>query len=93
MIRLENWAMVGDDPFVPPELQIKRLHGFVYGHPNHEDGSEITTTRIISLELDSKLVNTRNTTYMLGKPEPEYLKFLKEYNSAWYELFKEYDND
>lgn len=46
-----------------------RLMGQVYGHPGHEDGTEITTSTILSPPDSIKeggQIETRNTIYTLG---------------------------
>lgn len=92
-VKIHRWSLVCDDAFKAPEINTQRLTGRVYGHPNFKNGCRITTTKVINLSLTDKKVTTRNTTYILGTPDPKFLKFLKEYNSSWYELFKEYDRE
>ena len=57
--RIENWRIVGP-------AAVARLQGTVYGHPDHPDGTLITTSTIQS--LGDHAVETRNTLYRLGKP-------------------------
>ena len=69
--RLENWLVVNyGDPYTPPELQIPRLHGSVFGHECFQDGESITTSRISGVNGDYIL--TRNTAYILGEIDPKY---------------------
>ena len=82
MPRLENWSIVYDtyNMFSAPELLRKRLQGNIYNDENERfpDGSRILTSNIETLDLESKIATTENTTYILGKIEPEYEKFIKE---------------
>lgn len=76
---LRNWSVGSHphtDPFIPPEHRGVYLHGEVYGHPYHEDGKEVTTSRILS--ADGKVITCRSRQYILGEPDPKYLKFLSD---------------
>lgn len=78
MPRLENWSIGADNPFQAPECQSKRLHGQIYNDENGRfpDGAEISTSTIQELNLKENYVMTRNTKYILGEPDQDYVKFL-----------------
>lgn len=85
--RIENWAIVmpprtEDDRYRAPELleamHGKRLSGYVFDHPRLTDGLDIVTSRLESLDIPKKSAVTRNTTYTLGKPAPDFLRWLKD---------------
>lgn len=69
LVRLENWAYL--------EYGFPRLQGDAYGHPNHPDGKEVWTSRILKADgVDSARplllgpgtkVETENTVYVLGE--------------------------
>lgn len=46
----------------------KRLRGRVFRHYHFTDGQFILTSPIYELNLSGQSANTRNTTYVLGKP-------------------------
>jgi len=79
MPRLENWSVISDfDPFKAPELQAKRLEGEIYDDEKcrFPDGSEVTTSRLVKLDLNSMIAQTRNTGYVLGKMSDSYVEWL-----------------
>jgi hypothetical protein len=70
------WS-VKTDTYAAPELGRNYLQGDVFGHPRHEDGKNVTTSRISKVK--GRLVKTRSgSVYRLGRIKPEYRKFLKE---------------
>ena len=86
MPRLENWSLVIKtvNPYQAPELGVQCLHGFVYGYPRFEDGTEITTSRIERIE-EEIVVTKSGTRYALGDVDPDYEKL---YPNARERLFK-----
>lgn len=72
-MRLEHWSIVfyGDNPYMPPENAPKALHGNVYGHPNHDDGREVTTSPITRID-DGKVHTSSGSVYELGDVDPDY---------------------
>lgn len=66
--RLENWrhttrreaGQYNDDPC---------LAGNVYGHPHFPDGFAIWTSRLVWINLPSRLAQTQSRLYQLGKKE------------------------
>lgn len=56
--RLENWY-VGEDDL---------LYGIVFGHPKIADGTQVSTSRVVSFNPESKKAETLNTHYELGQP-------------------------
>ncbi len=81
-MRLENWGLCCGqalrNPYMAPELQKIYLCGTVYGHPNHQDGKFITTSRVIAVRKKGHretMVDTRSgSVYVLGTVDPEYEK-------------------
>ena len=55
VVRIENWIKSGSS-----------LVGDIYGHPSYTDGSKITTSRLIYLDIKGKYAETENTFYLLG---------------------------
>ena len=64
LMRLEGWTLVG-----------KVLWGKVYNDPrNRKDGTLISTSRLespLNTLNEGQVVNTRNSQYLLGKPNGE----------------------
>lgn len=78
-IRIENWRVVVRDKdfYKAPECGVNCLSGDVYGHPRHEDGTCVTTTKIV--DSDGKFVKTRSgSLYELGVMDADYCDWLEE---------------
>lgn len=82
MITLENWAVIKDgDWFKAPELITNRLCGEVYGHKDFLDGSFITTSSLVSMDIKNKTAITHSeTVYNLGTPKSDYAEYCKKNN-------------
>lgn len=67
MIVMEQWYLSYDNgALADPKLHNLRLVGEVTGHPNHEDGKHVITSRIVKIE-DNKIVTRTGTRYELGE--------------------------
>lgn len=86
MPKLENWSVGARNPWAPPELRQPALHGKVTGHPRKPDGSEVTTSPIVSAEGD-KIQTLTGTLYELGDVDPTYEVL---YPNAKVRLFETY---
>lgn len=77
MYYLDNWSVLpGGGPYTAPEVGGKVLSGLVYGHPRHQDGKHVTTSRIEHAE--GNIITTHSgSKYELRTPDPEYIKWLK----------------
>lgn len=78
MARLENWSVKSHDIWQPPERSCKCLAGEVFDHSIYRDGKSIITSAI--QEVNGNQVKTLNTTYILGKPNEDYVKWCKKMN-------------
>lgn len=81
-MRIENWAIVIADEsrsgYTPPEFQSRRVVGNVYGNPAFEDGTIVTTSRIVEV-INPLMVKTKTgSTYILGEPDEKYLAVYPE---------------
>jgi hypothetical protein len=85
--RLENWAFYCwfSNPYQAPEAASTGLFGKVYEDPRFDpetnefaDGHRIRTTEVRQLDLKNGLATTRNTTYRLGKIDPDFSKWMEE---------------
>ena len=81
MPRLEKWS-IGvkyKNEFLAPELHKKYLYGEIYDDEQgrFEDGKQVSTSSIQELNLDEGYAMTRNTKYILGKPDEGYVEYLK----------------
>ena len=66
-----------ESPYKAPETMIARLSGEVYGHPNFEDGTRVTTSRIVN--TSKRIVKTSSgSTYKLGFISQDYKSWLKD---------------
>ena len=74
---MNNWSIVNAwydvDPYTPPELIPKHLHGNVEGHPNFFEGEEVTTSPIVKVQ-DGKIHTRSGSVYELGSIDPGYEK-------------------
>jgi len=63
---LDDWSMVPSNmsPYTAPEARRPVLYGRVTGHPRYEDGTYVTTSRILASA--GREVETNNTIYNLG---------------------------
>jgi hypothetical protein len=74
MVVLKNWSVVFRDwnGYTAPELLPRYLHGYVYGHPQFNDGAPVTTSAIES--VSGRVVKTYSREYFLeGDPDPAYV--------------------
>jgi hypothetical protein len=82
-IRIENWAVVqSGDAYTAPEAQVKQLSGQVFGHPRFEDGKQIVTSAIVTLDLSIRICFTKNSVYRLGVPHPDYAQMYPQSEAA-----------
>ena len=77
-MKIENWAFVyvGNDPYQAPEVSGQKVQGEIYNHGGYSDGEKITTSNVIN--KGRGYVQTQNSSYELGKANPEYLKAYPE---------------
>ena len=82
MYKLENWSIFKDqNPYIAPERQRGCLIGNIYGHTKFKDGDPITTSYIIEIDVRKGFAKTvSGSEYILGKPHPEWVGWLKENN-------------
>ena len=74
---IRNWSCCpgSSDPFVAPERAGIKVQGRVYGSPRAEDGTLITTSRVV--DTDGRTVTTSSgSVYALGEPHPDYVAYL-----------------
>ena len=71
-VLIQDWSVVGGGtPYTAPECRTQHLRGRVYDHPSFEDGERIRSSALRSIDGDGT-AETRNTTYTLGNPSPDY---------------------
>ena len=90
--QLENWALVcrpspEENPYLAPEQRSARLTGLCFGNPRFMQGELITTSRLIAAPSDD-IVQTMNSFYRLGKPDPAYEKLLPNAKQQIIELLR-----
>ena len=81
MPRLEKWSIgtAWINPYQAPECQKIHLNGTVYDDQKgrFSDGTLISTSSIQELNIKENYAMTRNTKYILGEPDDEYVKWLE----------------
>lgn len=72
MPTINNWSLVSKPlhAYQAPEQSL-RLRGEVTGHPDFEDGSDITTSRIKEIK-GGKVYTSSGSEYTLGTVDPVY---------------------
>lgn len=90
MTYLVDWCLVTDiDPWQAPEELLVgkfRLKGKVFDHPNFKDGSDVTTSSLVYLDLENlHEAATKNTLYGLRRPSEDWVKYLEEIGSPYHE--------
>ncbi len=89
MVRLENWSVTervtNNGPYDAPELltRFSALHGDAYGHTRFDDGTRITSNRIVEIDIARGYARTASgTEYELGSINPDYKQWLDARNMA-----------
>lgn len=77
-VKIERWlTTVEGNPYLPPEAQEMRLYGNLpNGHPQNAERKTVLTSGVQS--VTGNVVETYNTLYILGEPNPEFVKFCQE---------------
>jgi hypothetical protein len=82
--RLENWAVVESANLA--SYQALRagslLVGKVFSHPTIGEGKFIFTSPIVLVDEQTKVAETRNTSYHLGQASREYQIWIEEQTGA-----------
>ena len=73
MVKLENWSIRSRPlgQLQPPEGAGTCLHGFVIGHPQHQDGKQVFTSLVAARHADRVLTRS-GSEYELGETDPDY---------------------
>jgi hypothetical protein len=82
-IMIVDWSVVSRTahPYQAPELGYPALQGKAYGHPKFEDGTLITTSKIIGKTECENSILTKNSLYVLGAIDTEYEKLYPDARS------------
>ena len=82
MPHLENWAIAGGfvSVYRAPDRVTRRLVGVVTGHERLDDGREVTTSELQSIDYEARTARTKNSDYTLGEPDPAWLEWCDENN-------------
>ena len=76
--RLEHWSIEEATPDGYKDPQLPRgmvARGIVYSHPRFEDGAEILTSNIRSMDTETHSMQTVRSQYILGTMSPSYEKW------------------
>ena len=79
-VRIEDWAVV-PSPNTASYQDLRPgnlLVGKVFGHPRINEGAFIFSSPILSLDVNHKAVETRNTVYRLGEASRDYRAWAQE---------------
>lgn len=84
--RIEQWSVLNMiDPFDPFKVNTEFPHivmGKVFGHGGFEDGENIATSQLVAIDPATKLAETQNTMYELGKIDPVFKEFLLKFKEV-----------
>jgi hypothetical protein len=72
---------VGGDIYTPPECKYRGISGFVTGSDKFEDGSPITTSKIVKVEGRTVITHS-GSRYTLGTPDMVMLNAIR-YKEDW----------
>ncbi len=84
-MRLEKWALIRRTTnestgglVLPQDYEKVKSHGLgdSYGRERMEDGSTITTSKVVELS-ETKLITRSGSEYELGEMHPDYLSFIE----------------
>ena len=86
-MKLENWAIVmrETNPFKDPGQIKLQLTGNVYDHPRFDDGTNVITSSIETINEDDKIITYSGSEYELGKVCEDYEK---QFPNAYERLIK-----
>jgi hypothetical protein len=82
--RIDDWAVV-PNPNTGSYQELRPgnlLVGRVFGHPRMAAGTFIFTSPVVSIDSAKRLVETKNTTYILGKVSSEYRAWGREHTGV-----------
>ena len=72
---LNDWHIGSDDPYSSPEIKLWRISGYVYGHPDRDEGEFVTLSP--PLESTGREIKTSSgNRYRLGNPSMAYAKWV-----------------
>lgn len=76
MPRMENWSICNflPDEYAAPESGVPVLRGEVHDHERFEDGTYITTSKIVAVSKDKDITTVSGSVYVLGVVDAEYEK-------------------
>ena len=79
-VNINNWSVISPcSEYTAPELIYTTLYGKVYNHNKFNDGTTISTSKIVILDLDRKFVKTYSGTwYRLLSPNKKWIQWLRK---------------
>ena len=67
---LKKWAIfIYGTPYRPVEMTYPVLIGQIYGHPRYESGEEVTTTRLVEINILKGYAKTRINKYNISQAD------------------------
>jgi hypothetical protein len=83
-VKIDDWAVVTNpNSGSHRELSLGNLLvGRVFGHPRIKEGMFIFSSPVVRIDLDNRVVETKNTAYLLGKMSLEYQAWSREHAGA-----------
>ena len=86
IISLKNWRMLTApcSGYTPPELMDTLMSGNVYNHPEHEDGTLVTTSYVVNVDKENKTITTYSgSVYSVNKND-----VCNEYEEAYPDAYE-----
>jgi hypothetical protein len=83
-VKIDDWACV-TKPNTGSYQELRPgnlLVGRVFGHPKMNEGTFIFSSAVVSIDTDGGVVETRNTSYILGKVSFEYQAWSRQRTGA-----------
>jgi hypothetical protein len=78
--KITNWSIVsnGNSPYQAPEWMSVCLYGDAIDHPYPGLNEDVRTSRIVTMNLKGRMVETKNSIYLLeGLPDQKWIAYLE----------------
>ena len=86
MPRLEDWRLLNYyHGYQTPDSKAYQISGVIYEDEFDRfiEGECIRTSTVQTLDIKNRVARTKNTQYILGEPDADYVKWLYEKGVCW----------